>query len=72
MGAEYTPAEIKAKRKNILIVDDSTFFLNLLKPLLTASGYGVTIAVNASEALELREEGYEFDLIVSDIRYAGE
>jgi two-component system chemotaxis sensor kinase CheA len=52
---------------DILIVDDSTFFLNLLKPLLSSSGYSVTIAAQAAEALKLRDEGYEFDLIVSDI-----
>ncbi|MCC3862208.1 chemotaxis protein CheW [Pseudemcibacter aquimaris] len=67
MGLEYSPTEIKAKRKNILIIDDSAFFLNLLKPLLSSSGFNVTIANSAAEALELRDEGYEFDLIVSDI-----
>lgn len=67
MGLESTPAEMKAKRKNILIVDDSTFFLNLLKPLLSSAGYNVTIAHKASDALNLRERGYQFDLIVSDI-----
>ncbi len=67
LGAETSEVESKPKRKNILIVDDSTFFLNLLKPLLTASGYNVTIAVNASGALKLREKGHDFDLIISDI-----
>ncbi len=67
LGAETAEVESKPKRKNILIVDDSTFFLNLLKPLLATAGYNVTIASTANEALELREKGYEFDLIVSDI-----
>ncbi len=67
LGAECSADEGKSKRKNILIVDDSTFFLNLLKPLLTASGYNVTIASTAGEALALREKGYNFDLIISDI-----
>lgn len=67
LGAENLELEAKLKRKNILIVDDSTFFLNLLKPLLTTAGYNVTIASTASDALALREKGYEFDLIVSDI-----
>ncbi len=66
MGMD-SPAEIKSQRKNILIVDDSAFFLNLLKPLLSSAGYNVTIANTAAEALELREKGYEFDLIISDI-----
>ncbi len=67
LSAENIEVESKLKRKNILIVDDSTFFLNLLKPLLTTAGYNVTIASTANKALELREKGYEFDLIVSDI-----
>ncbi|MCP5381261.1 MAG: chemotaxis protein CheW [Kordiimonadaceae bacterium] len=67
MGMESVQFEVKSKRKNILIVDDSTFFLNLLKPLLTASGYNVTIASTAAEALKLREKGLDFDLIISDI-----
>ncbi len=67
MGMDVMPDVVTSRRKNILIVDDSTFFLNLLKPLLTAAGYNVTIAATASEALELREQGFDFDLIVSDI-----
>lgn len=67
MGMEPTANEERDRRKSILIVDDSSFFLNLLKPLLTASGYNVTIAGDATEALKLREKGLNFDLIVSDI-----
>ena len=67
MGMDVMPDVVTSRRKNILIVDDSTFFLNLLKPLLTAAGYNVTIAATASEALEFREQGFDFDLIVSDI-----
>jgi len=67
LGGEQLPAEINSNRKSILLVDDSTFFLNLLKPLLTAAGYKVTLATMASEALEMRERGLHFDLIVSDI-----
>lgn len=67
LGSESPSDDFTSKRKSILIVDDSTFFLNLLKPLLNASGYNVTIASTANEALKLREDGYEFDLIISDI-----
>lgn len=52
---------------HLLLVDDSSFFRNLLKPLLIAAGYQVTTASNAEEALELRRRGRSFDLIVSDI-----
>lgn len=51
----------------LLLVDDSAFFRNMLAPLLSASGYEVTLAASAHEALELKEEGTLFDVIVSDL-----
>jgi two-component system chemotaxis sensor kinase CheA len=54
-------------RKKLLLVDDSAFFRNMLAPLLTMAGYDVTEAPSAAEALKLRDEGCNFDLIVSDI-----
>ena len=55
----------------VLLVDDSPFFRNLLTPLLTVAGYTVTTAENPAQALKLREEGEEFDIIVSDIEMPG-
>ena len=43
----------------------------MLKPLLASVGYRVTVAESADEALKLREEGIDFDLIVSDIEMPG-
>ncbi|MDA5193165.1 hybrid sensor histidine kinase/response regulator [Govanella unica] len=57
--------------RHVLMVDDSAFFRNLLKPLLLASGYKVTSVATASEALKLREDGARFDVIVSDIEMPG-
>ena len=57
--------------KRLLLVDDSPFFLNMLSPLLSASGYKVTAVPNADEALKLSETGIEFDVIVSDIEMPG-
>jgi len=57
--------------KRVLLVDDSPFFRNLLTPLLTVSGYHVTTAENAEEALRLQEMGEEFDVIISDIEMPG-
>jgi two-component system, chemotaxis family, sensor kinase CheA len=54
-------------RKRLLLVDDSAFFRNMLSPLLTMAGYDVTESASAIDALKLREEGRNFDLIVSDI-----
>ena len=52
---------------NLLLVDDSAFFRNMLAPLLSASGYQVTLADSALKALELKDRGMQFDVIVSDI-----
>jgi two-component system, chemotaxis family, sensor kinase CheA len=51
----------------VLLVDDSPFFRNLLRPLLSVAGYHVTSAESAEEALGLREDRLFFDVIVSDI-----
>ncbi|MCL2469146.1 MAG: chemotaxis protein CheW [Alphaproteobacteria bacterium] len=57
--------------RRILLVDDSPFFRNLLTPLLTVAGYEVTTAENANQALKFREEGDDFDVIISDIEMPG-
>ena len=53
--------------KKALLVDDSPFFRNLLAPLLSASGFSVTTAESATRALEMRDKGMGFDVIISDI-----
>jgi two-component system chemotaxis sensor kinase CheA len=55
----------------VLLVDDSAFFRNLLVPLLSVSGYNVTTAESADDALRLRETGASFDIIVSDLDMPG-
>ena len=57
--------------KRVLLVDDSPFFRNMLTPLLRVAGYQVTAATTPDEALKLRENGIEFDVIVSDIEMPG-
>ena len=56
-----------AGRQRILVVDDSSFFRNLLTPLLTAGGYDVTAVDSATAALGLCDDGQDYDVIVSDI-----
>jgi len=51
----------------LLLVDDSAFFRNLLSPLLASAGYRVTMVESAQEALDLKEAGEVYDVIVSDI-----
>ena len=55
----------------LLLVDDSQFFRNMLAPLLKASGYDVTLAASADEALALKDSGASFDLIISDLDMPG-
>ncbi|MGE0611344.1 MAG: chemotaxis protein CheW [Hyphomicrobiales bacterium] len=57
--------------QRLLLVDDSAFFRNMLAPLLSASGYHVTLADSAERALALKERGIQFDIIVSDIEMPG-
>lgn len=57
--------------ERILLVDDSSFFRNMLTPLLNISGYQVTTVESAADAIKLCESGAEFDVIVSDIEMPG-
>ncbi len=56
-----------SSERRALLVDDSKFFRNLLTPLLSVAGWNVRTAESAIEALALRDKGYEFDIIISDI-----
>lgn len=58
-------------KKRVLLVDDSPFFRNLLTPLLSVAGYTVTAVDSADRALAMREQGLEFDAIISDIEMPG-
>jgi two-component system chemotaxis sensor kinase CheA len=62
---------VESDEKRILMIDDSSFFQNMLKPLLTSAGYQVTAVASAKDALSLREQGEEFDAIISDIEMPG-
>ncbi|MBO0346886.1 hybrid sensor histidine kinase/response regulator [Roseibium sp. CAU 1637] len=59
--------DIQALTKTVLFVDDSSFFRNMLSPVLKAAGYDVTTCNSAGEALELLENGAKFHAVVSDI-----
>jgi two-component system chemotaxis sensor kinase CheA len=53
--------------RRVLVVEDSSFFRQLLVPSLSAAGFRVTAAASAAEALKLRDSGVAFDAILSDI-----
>eukprot|EP00439_Symbiodinium_sp_Y106_P076501 s1_g15.t1 len=57
--------------KKVLLVDDSSFFRAIVRPMLSMAGYEVTEVTNGADALALREKGDEFDVIISDIEMPG-
>ncbi len=59
--------EASSAGRRVLLVDDSPFFRNMLTPLLKVAGYNVTTLESPIQALEMREDGENFDIIVSDI-----
>jgi two-component system, chemotaxis family, sensor kinase CheA len=61
----------EALTRSLLLVDDSSFFRNMLGPVLKAAGYDVTTTAGADEALALLKKGERFDVIVSDIEMPG-
>ncbi|MCF8474160.1 MAG: chemotaxis protein CheW [Emcibacter sp.] len=68
LGTSSTSGHTSIENQNhILLVDDSKFFLNMIRPLLSAAGYKITAVDSASTALDLRDKGRDFDIIVSDI-----
>lgn len=71
-GAGEDTATFGTKQSNrVLLVDDSPFFRNLLMPLLQVAGYHVTTAEGPAQALQMQEDGVDFDVIVSDIEMPG-
>jgi len=61
----------EAYGKKVLLVDDSSFFRAIVRPMLSMAGYEVTEVTSAADALALREKGEEFDVIISDIEMPG-
>jgi two-component system chemotaxis sensor kinase CheA len=57
--------------QDVLLVDDSAFFRNMLMPVLKAAGYAVTAVAGAHEALALLKQGRAFDVLVTDIDMPG-
>ena len=68
LGSSSTSGHTGANAKSsILLIDDSKFFLNMIKPILSAAGYKITAVDSGAAALALRDKGNDFDIIISDI-----
>ena len=59
------------RKPRLLVIDDSSFFRQLVAPSLSAAGYDVTVADSAEKALAMRDAGRSFDAVVSDIEMPG-
>ena len=57
--------------RRVLLVDDSTFFRNMLAPVLKAAGYEVKTVGSGVEALALLERDMGFDYVICDIEMPG-
>ncbi|MDJ0931904.1 response regulator [Breoghania sp.] len=57
----------EALTKSLLFVDDSSFFRNMLTPVLKAAGYDVTRCESARAAVQVLQSDRKFDVVVSDI-----
>jgi two-component system chemotaxis sensor kinase CheA len=65
-GAAVAAEEVEAKKKSILVVEDSITSRSLLKNILETAGYNVKTTVDGVDAMTaLRTE--ELDLVVSDV-----
>jgi two-component system chemotaxis sensor kinase CheA len=65
-GQDFSGFE-STDRRNVLLVDDSPFFRNMLTPILTMAGYDVVVTDGPTKALKILDENKNFDLIISDI-----
>jgi len=57
--------------KSLLLVDSSTFFRDMLVPVLKASGFRVQTASTAQEAVRLLSGGLQVDVVVTDLELSG-
>lgn len=53
--------------EKILVVDDEPQIRSLLRSLLSRQGYQVMEAGDGAEALSLYEQGFSFDLVLTDV-----
>ena len=53
------------------LIDDSSFFRNMLSPVLKAAGYEVKTLASGAETLALLETDTRFDFIICDIEMPG-
>jgi two-component system chemotaxis sensor kinase CheA len=68
-----TSKTVKGKQNNrtVLLVDDSTFFREMLTPVLKAAGYRVVTASHTEEALGILSADRRIHAVVADVEMPG-
>jgi CheY-like chemotaxis protein len=56
---------------SVLLVEDDEYAREILEGILRASGLAVTAIDTGDEAVELLEQGFSFELLMTDIRLPG-
>ncbi|MGY2052741.1 hybrid sensor histidine kinase/response regulator [Methylobacterium sp. JK268] len=65
------PRRKETRVPQLLLVDDSSFFREMLTPVLKAAGYRVTAAASAEEALTILGGETPIDIVVTDLDMPG-
>ena len=60
-----------ARRLAVMLVDDKSFFRDMLTPVIAAAGYEVRSASGAQQVFEYMQQGVTFDVLVTDIDMPG-
>jgi len=55
------------EKGHILVIDDQDAVLKLVRKVLTGLGYEVKVAHDGEEGIKLVNEGYTFNLVITDI-----
>ena len=55
----------------ILVIDDDATVLDPICKILEEVGYGVRVAQNGEEGIEVLNRGYSFDLVITDSTMPG-
>ena len=69
---EWNDAPLVGEFRTILLVEDETFVREVASEVLRAAGYRVLTAKNAAEAMQIYENGFDIDLLLTDVVLPGE
>ncbi|HET9308028.1 MAG TPA: response regulator [Candidatus Sulfotelmatobacter sp.] len=68
----WNDAPLAGESRTILLVEDETFVREVASEVLRASGYRVLTAKSAAEAMQIYENGFDIDLLLTDVVLPGE